>query len=149
MALRYFDMLYSTFQLLSWVSVSNEAFCRNGYMALLDHLRMNHSSDFSLTSGPLDIIKSLLGLEFFQRHEQVCYLFKLCCLCLTSVSPQYPAVTMAKIDSTGLQSRMADVVLPCQSYPSEVPDSLASRCTDANLNIFPYFSFVLAVRVCS
>ena len=81
-----------------------------------------------------------MGLEFFQTHEHVCYLFKLCCLCLTSVSPQYPAVTMGKTDSSGFQFRMADVVLPCQSYLSEVPDSLAFCCSDAILDKFSLLS---------
>ena len=125
-ALRHFDALYLTFQLRSWVLVSNEAYCRDEYMALLDHLRTNYSSEFSLTSSSPDLIEFFMGLEFFRTHEHVCYRFKLCCLCLNSVSPQFPAVTMGKIDTSGLQYRMADVVLSCQSCLSKVPDSLAA-----------------------
>ena len=81
-----------------------------------------------------------MGLDFLQTHEHLCYLFKLSCLCLTSVSPRYPAVVMGKVDTQGLQSRIADVVLPCQSYLSEVSDSLALCFTDVNLEKFSLLS---------
>ena len=59
-ALRHFGNLYSTFQLRSFVSATNEASCRDEYLAILDYLRTNHSSDFSLTSGPLDLVEFLI-----------------------------------------------------------------------------------------
>ena len=139
LALRHFGILYSTFQLRSWVTGPNEATCRDEYLALLDYLRTNLSSDPSLIGESVDLIEFLMGLDILQTHEHVCYLFKLSCLCLTSVSPQYPAVVMRKVDTQGLQSRI-DVVLPCQSSLSEVPDSLALCCTDANLDQFSLLS---------
>ena len=114
-ALRHFYQLFSTFQLRSWVSASNEPVCRDEYVALLDHLRANYSSDFCSTGNPPDLIDFFMELEFLQTHEHICYLFKLSCLCLTSVSPQYPPVSMGRIDTSGLQSRIADMVLHCQS----------------------------------
>ena len=47
---------------------------------------------------------------------------------------------MGKIDTKGLQFRVADVVLPCQSYLSEVPDSVALCCSDVNLDKFSLLS---------
>ena len=41
-ALRQFDVLYSTFLFMSWVKSSNESACRDEYVALLDHLRANY-----------------------------------------------------------------------------------------------------------
>ena len=92
-------------------------------MALLDHLHANYSSEFSSSSESPDLIDFFMELEFLQSHEHICYLFKLSCLCLTSVSPQNPPVFMGKIDTRGLRSRVADMVLPCQSYWLAVPDS--------------------------
>ena len=139
-ALRHFGLLYSTFQLRSWVTGPNEDTCRDEYLALLDYLRTNHSSEPSLITESAELIEFLMGLDFFQTHEHICYLFKLSCSCLTSVSPQYPAVVMGKVVTQGLQSRITDVVLPCQSYLSEVPDSPALCCTDANLDKFSLLS---------
>ena len=81
-----------------------------------------------------------MELELLQTREHICYLFKFSCLCLTSVSPQYPPVSMGRIDTSGLQSRMADVVLPCQSYLSAVPDPLTACCTEPNLDKFSQMS---------
>ena len=47
---------------------------------------------------------------------------------------------MGRIDTSGLQSRMADVVLPCQSYLLAVPDSLTVCCTEPNLDKFSQLS---------
>ena len=40
--LRHFEVLYSTFQLRSWVTSTNENICRDEYLVLLDHLRVNY-----------------------------------------------------------------------------------------------------------
>ena len=45
-ALKHFDILYSTFALRSWVPNANESLCRDQYMQLLDHLRTFHGSNF-------------------------------------------------------------------------------------------------------
>ena len=99
--LRHFEVLYSTFQLRSWVTSANENSCRDEYLALLDHLRVNYSPDFDLMESSPDLIDFLMGLEFFQTHEHLCYIFKLCCLCLTSCSPQYPPIFFGNVDTTG------------------------------------------------
>ena len=143
-ALRHFGILYSTFQLRSWVTAANEALCRDQYLALLDYLRTNHGSDPSLALESLDLIDFLMGLEFLQSNEHIFHLFKLCCLCLTSVSPQYPSVFMGNIDTTDFQSRVADVILPCQSYLSEVTDSLAPVVQRPVLTSSPSFLLRLA-----
>ena len=139
-ALRHFDYLYSTFQLRSWVSASNESACRDEYVALLDYLRANHSTEFVSTSHPPDLIDFFMGLDFLQTHDHICYLFKLSCLCITSVNPEYPPVSFGKIDTRGLQSRLADVILPCQSYLTSVPDSLLACCTESRLETFCHLS---------
>ena len=138
--LRHFEILYSTFQLRSWVTSANENFCRDEYLALLDHLRVNYSSDFDLMESSTVLIDFLMGLEFFQTHEHISYIFKLCCLYLTSCSPQYPPVLFGSVDTTGYRSRFADLVVPCQSYLSCVPDFISCCCSDASLEKFAVLS---------
>ena len=138
--LRHFDLLYATFQHRSWVSSANEDACREEYIALLDHLRVNYPPDVDLLENSKDLIDFLMGLEFFQTHEHLLYLFKLCCLCLTSSSPQYPPVLFGSVDTIGYRGRFTDLVLPCQSYLSSVPDSVSGCVTDANLDKFLHLS---------
>ena len=139
-ALRHFDCLYSTFQLRFWVSEFNESACRDEYVALLDHLRNNHSAEFSSAKDPPDLIDFFMNLEFLQSHDHLCYLFKLSCLCITTISPEYPPVSFGRIDTTGLQSRFADVILPCQSYLTSDPDSLLACCSEPQLEKFQQLS---------
>ena len=138
--LRQFGLLYSTFQLQFWVASVNENVCRDEYVALLNYLRVNSPSDFDSTESSIDLIDFLIGLEFFQTHEHLLYLFNLCCLCLTSPSPQYAPVLFGSVDTTGYRSRFADLVMPCQSYLSRVPESISCCCTAANLKKFSVLS---------
>ena len=139
-ALRHFDCLYSTFQLRFWVSEFNESACRDEYVALLDYLRNNHSAEFSAANDSPDLIDFFMSLEFLQSRDHLCYLFKLSCLCITTVSPEYPPVSFGRINTAMLQSRLVDVILPCQSYLSSDPDSLLACCTESQLERFQQLS---------
>ena len=138
-ALRHFDVLYSTFLLRSWVTSSNESACRDEYVGLLDHLHGNYAPDFDITQHFRDLIDFLMSLEYMQNRVHLVHLFKLCCLCATSCSPGYPIVTMGTLNTTGFQSRSTDVVLPAQSYLSGVPESLAIALLIRNSVIFRYW----------
>ena len=81
-----------------------------------------------------------MSLEYMQNHVHLVHLFKLCCLCATSCSPDYPFVSMGTPSTTGFQSRSTDVVLPAQSYLSGVSESLAYCVTDRKLNDFSLLS---------
>ena len=128
--LRHFGVLYSTFQLRSWVTSADENVYRDEYLALLDHLRVNFPPDFDLMESSSDLISFLMGLEFFLTHEHLLYFFKLCCLCVTSRSSQYHPVLFGSVDTTGYRSRFADLVVPWL-YTVCIFDSL-----------IPYLSFL-------
>ena len=138
--LRLFEVLYSFFQLRSGVTNADENIYRDEYLALLDHLRVNSPPDFDLMESSTDLIDFLMGLEFFLTHEHLLYFFKLCCLCVTSRCPQYPPVLFGSVDTTGYRSRFADLVVPCQSYLSCVPDFISCCCSDGNLEKFSILS---------
>ena len=134
-ALRHFDILYSTFSLRSWVPSANESLCRDQYMQLLDHLRTTYGPSFDLTSVSADLFEFLSELEFLR--DRLFYLFKLCCLCATSVSPTYLDVT---VSTAGRHSRLTDVILPSQSYVANVRDAVAFCSDDGNLAKFIDFA---------
>ena len=138
--LRHFHMLYSTFVLRSWVLSDNESQCRDQYMQLLDHLRTTYGPDFDMTSTARDLSEFLVGLEFLQDRAHLFYLFKLCCLCATSISPNFPDVTFGKVTTAGRQDRFTDVILPCQRYFTNVRDSVTFCTDDANLSKFSLLS---------
>ena len=105
-------------------------------MQLLDHLRTAYGLSFDITSVSGDLIEFLSELEFLRDRSCFVYLFKLCCLCATSVNPTYPDVTFGTVSTAGRQSRLTDVILPCQSYIANVRDSVAFCSDDGNLAEF-------------
>ena len=139
-ALRHFDILYSTFSLRSWVSSANESLCRDQYMQLLDHLRTTYDPDFDISSVSADLIEFLSELEFLRNRSCLFYLFKLCCLCATTVSPTYPDVTFGTISTAGRHNRLTDVILPSQSYVANVRGAVAFCSDNGNLTKFIDFS---------
>ena len=139
-AIRLFDMLYSTFLLRSWVTAANESTCRDDYVELLDDLRSSYAPTFDITQGSRDLIDFLMNLEFMQTNSHLLHLIKLCCLRATSDSPNYPTVTMGTLSTSGFHSRSTDVILPCQSYLAGVPGSLACCSSYSNLNSFSLIS---------
>ena len=139
-SLRHFDILCNTFPIRSWVTSSIESACRDEYMGLLDHLHASNPSSFEITDSSKNLIDFLINLDFKQFHQHSFPLFKLCCLCATSLSPSYLGVTMGSISTSGHQSRFTDFILPCQSYLSSVPGSIAFYSNENNLNSFSLVS---------
>ena len=119
-AFRHFDMLYSTFALRSWVPSANESLCQDQYKQLLHPLPTAYGPNFDVTSISGDLIEFLLGLEFLQDRADLLYLFKICCLCTTTVSPVFPDVTFGNVTTKGRQDRFTDVILLCQSHFANV-----------------------------
>ena len=128
-ALRHFDLLYSTFCLRSWVTKANESACRDQYTELLDHLRICDGPDYDLSNSSSDLIDFLLSLEFLQSRDHLLYLFKLCCLCATTPSPDYPDVIAGKILTVGRHSRFTEIIFSCKSYMASVSGFL-TLCSD-------------------
>ena len=129
-ALRHFEILYSTFSLRSWVPSANCSLCRDQYIQLLDRLRYAYGPGFDITSVSGDSIEFLYEQEFLRDRSCLFYLFKLCCLCATYVSPTYPDVTVRTVSTVGRQRRLTDVIRPGQSYMVNVRDSVASYSDD-------------------
>ena len=85
-ALRHFEALFTTFLSRSWVTSADEPSSRCEYLELLDHLRTTYPPDFDFLETSRDLIEFLIGLEFLRERSRLLYLFKLCCLCVTSSS---------------------------------------------------------------
>ena len=139
-ALRHFDILFSTFQRRSWISASVEAACRDQYVELIDYLRAKYSGGLEVTEEAKDLIDFLMNLDFLQTREHLLHLFKLCCLCITTVGPEFPVVKVGRIDTSGQRGRFIDVILPIQSYLIGVPGSVARCTSESNLTNFSLLS---------
>ena len=103
-ALRHFEILFSTFSLRFRVSDANEPLCRDKYVQLLDHLRAGIGPNCDITSTSSDLIDFLVGLDFLQDKNHLLYLSKLCCLCATTPSPTYPDISLGNLTTGGRQN---------------------------------------------
>ena len=65
-----------------------------------------------------------MELEFLQGLER--YLFKLCCICITTHSPSYPAVLMSECATSISDEKLTDVILPGQSYLTKLWSRIAA-----------------------
>ena len=139
-ALRHFDILFSTFQRRSWISASVETACRDQYVELIDYLRAKYSGGLEVTEEAKDLIDFLMNLDFLQTREHLLHLFKLCCLCITTVGPEFPVVKVGRVDTSGQRGRFIDVILPIQSYLIGVPGSVARCTSESNLTNFSLLS---------
>ena len=107
---------------------------------MLDHLRICYGPDYDLSSSSSDLINFLISFEILQTRDHLLYLFKLCCLCGTARSPDYPDVVAGKISTVGRHDRFTDLILPCQSYMAGVSGSSTLCSEDSNLAMFSLLS---------
>ena len=121
---------------------SNEPFCRDQYIQMLDHLRIAYGPNFEISSVAIDLIEFLIGLEFLHERSHLLDLFKLCCLCTTVTSPSYPIVTFGNITTAEGQSRLTNVILPGQNFMANVNGSV-TLCSDGS-NLAAKFSLLSA-----
>ena len=118
------------------MTLSNGSARCDEYLEVLDHPRADYPPSFDVTHSSKDLIVCLVNLEFVQTDHHLFHLFKLCCVCATSKSTSYPAVTVGTISTLGHQSRFTYVILPGQSFLSSVPGSIAFCSSESNLNSF-------------
>ena len=119
---------------------SNEPFCRDQYIQMLDHLRIAYGPNFEISSVAIDLIEFLIGLEFLHERSHLLDLFKLCCLCTTVTSPSYPIVTFGNVTTAEGQSRLTNVILPGQNFMANVNGSV-TLCSDGS-NLAAKFSLL-------
>ena len=100
-ALRHFEVLYNTFLLRSCVTSADESSYREEYLGLIDHLRITYPADFNFTDLSADLIEFLMGVDFLRAKPRLLRLFKLCCLCITACSREFPPVIFGNIGLVG------------------------------------------------
>ena len=135
-ALRHFETLYTTFLLRSWVSSADESVYQTEYLELLDYLRSTYPANFDITETSQELIGFLMSLEFLHERPRLLYLFKLCCICLTTSSPTLPAVVIGDTNTSEFKGCFTDVALPSQSDMIVVPDSVAHCSSDDSMAKF-------------
>ena len=69
-------------------------------------------------------------------RQHLFHIVRLSFLCLTSISPELPAVKFPGVDCSDPRSRLFDVIMPAQSYLANVADSVSICTTEASLSTY-------------
>ena len=83
-----------------------------------------------------DTVGFLVGLSFLRTRRLLYRLFTLSCLCLDEPFQTLPDVKFNSIRTDEPSSRIADVILPVQSYFKKVPDGIATLSSNAFVTKF-------------
>ena len=115
-----FPALYYSFSRCGWLVISPKFDCRDEYLGFLDFFR-NAYHDFRDTPGAnTDITELLTPMPELRARKHLFDSYQLSCLCLTSQKPDLPVVKFQGVVSSNSRCRLTDVILPAQSYLSNV-----------------------------
>ena len=115
-----FSALYRSFSLRDWLDISSESEARDEYVEFLEAFRTSYSTMKDTPEVITDVVSFLMELPEMRVRKHLFHIFRLSCLCLTSVSPELPGVKFPGVDCNDSRSRLFDVIIPAQSYLANV-----------------------------
>ena len=131
-----FSALYQSFSLRGWLANSSEIEARDEYVEFLEVFRKSYSAMKDTPEVITDVVSFLMELPEMRVRKHLFHIFRLSCLCLTSVSPEVPAVKFPGVDCSDPRSRLFDVIMPALSYLANVADSVSICTTEASLSTY-------------
>ena len=114
-----FTCLYRSFSLRGWVAEADEASTYDEYMAFIEALRAAYPQQDP--DSIVDVVQFLSVEDSLQVRDKLLGLFRLCCLSLTSVTPELPDVKFGQVDTGNFHSVLVDLVRSARSYIVNVP----------------------------
>ena len=131
-----FSALHRSFSLRGWLENSSEADIRDEYVEFLEYFREVNSGAKNTPEVFTDMVVTLMGMPELKMRKHLFHIFQLSCLCLTSKSPELPAVKFSGVDCSEPRSRLFDVIMPAQSYLANISSAVAACTTEASLGTF-------------
>ena len=129
-----FGALFQSFCLRGWVQRSSESDFRDEYMEFVDYFRANFPQLKDQPGQMKDIVSFLIVLPALRSRKNLFYLFRLSCLCLTEKGVDLAVIKFHEIDTSKPKCRLADTLLPAQSYLTNCPQSVAYCTSEASIS---------------
>ena len=126
-----FAALYRNFSLRGWLEGSSEDDKCDEYLEFVGHFRQGYSCFAEITWWLYftDMVEILSSMPELKSRPHLYQLFRLSFLFLTEETPLLPPIRFQDVDSQSLKCRLADVLLPSQSYLAGDPDAI-TVCTN-------------------
>ena len=122
-----FSALYRSFSLRGWLENSPKSDTRDEYVDFLECFRKKYSGMKDTPNVFTDMVAFLMEMPKLTMRKRLFNIFQVRCLCLTSKLPEMPAIEFLGIDYSDPRSRLFDVIMPAQSYLTNVANSVAAN----------------------
>ena len=117
-------------------SLRSETEARDEYVEFLGAFRNSYSAMKDTPEVITDVVSFLMESHEMRVRKHLFHIFRQSCLCLTSNSPELPAIKFSRVDCSDPRSRLFDVIMPAQSYLANVADSVSICTTEASLSTY-------------
>ena len=129
-----FAALYQSFSLRGWMEGSPENDCCDEYLEFVGHFRQSYEALKDSPNGFSDMVDFLSVMPELRSRVHLYRLFQLSCMCLTENTPLLPPIRFHDVDAQRPKCKLADVLLPAQSYLARAPDAVSVCTKDDSLN---------------
>ena len=116
------------------MSNTPEVEARDEYLDFSDILRSKYQDLRDAPETFTDMLELLTPMPELRSRRNLFFTFQLSCLCPTSQVPDLPAIKVQGVDSSDPRCRLSDVILPAQSYFSNVAGAVPVCTTEACLD---------------
>ena len=133
-----FPALYDSFSLRGWLANSPKIEARDEYIDFLDHFRNAHSNMQNSLGVFTDMVRFLIAMPELRMREHLNHIFRLSCpVELSLFDSRFTRASSSQIprgpDYGDPRSRLFDVIMPSQSYLTNVPNAISICTSDASL----------------
>ena len=136
LATKFYGHLFTSFRLRGYFTAEQESQAHEEYVSFVGELRVVFAEFDQPTLLVPDTVTFLLEQTTLRTRPLLLRSFKLACLCLDEPFRVLPPVKFGPINTDNQVSKLIDIVLPVQSYFSNVVGSLEAITSDSSISDF-------------
>ena len=106
--------LFQRFCVRGWLAKELENVHMDDYLEFIDDLRLVSLDEIHIGPDIEDMVTFLSSSPELSKREYTSYMFKLCCLCLGHIVPEFANVSMGSPGRSRSAIELADIIEPLQ-----------------------------------
>ena len=141
LATRCYSQLFTAFRLRGYFQLDQESQAKEEYLSFVDELRVKFADLDQPTLLVPDTVSFLLEQSTLPSRTILLQTFRLACLCLDEPFCVMPTVRFGPVNTDDQVSKLFEIVLPVQSYFSNVAGSIETVTSDYSIADFLEMEF--------
>ena len=125
LGLSLFQILFRSFSSRRWVKARDVDKYLDEYSGFIEDVRKDCPGLVADPKMAFNLVELYMTFPSLRNRSHLLHVFRLSCLCLTSVSPDLPDVVYGSVDSSKGTCPLSEAFFPTQSYLSVVSGSSA------------------------